>query len=64
MVAGRRVRHLARRLHRSIDDLLDTIFRFSSQERVNEVHLELAAKVDSYLRFVEQRAQKEDLLEL
>jgi len=64
VVGGRRVRHLARRIHRSNDDKFDTPFRFASEELVNEVHLELVAKFDSNGGSDRGRSEATVLLEL
>ena len=42
----------------------DTIFRHASEDRVNEVHLEIVAKFDSYRRFERERSDAELLLQL
>jgi len=64
MVGGRRVRRPPPRFHRSNDDKFDTSFRFASEERVNEVHLELVAKFDSNGGSDRGRSEATVLLEL
>ena len=64
MVGRRRLRRPAARIHRSIDDKFDTLFRYASQDRVNEVHRQFAAKLDSYARSERGRSKTALLFEL
>ena len=64
MVGGRRVRRPPDFFHRSIDDKFDTISRRSSSERVNEIHHQLATKVDSYASSDRGRSRETVLFQL